>query len=74
MQRKMNRKEEDAMITMEEYLRKKNVIKGKEPESEEPGKDLHSRSKKEKKSEDTGKITAAAHWSAVMTLAELLYI
>ena len=73
MQQIINRKEADAMITMEEYLRKKNVIKGKEPEAEERGRDLHSRGKKENKGEDTGK-AAAARWSAVMTLAELLFI
>lgn len=73
MQQIMNRREADAMITMEEYLRKKNVIKGKEPEAEERGRDLHSRGKKEKKGEDTGKVSAA-QWSAIMTLAELLYI
>lgn len=37
------------MITMEEYLRKKNVITGKETEAEASGDDLHSRGKKKRK-------------------------
>ncbi len=73
MQQTMNGKEKDTVITMEEYLRKKNVIKGKEQEAEERTGDLHSRGKKEKKGEDTGKVNAA-RWNAIMTLAELMYI
>lgn len=73
MRQRLNRKEEDFMITMEEYLRKKNVIKGKEPEAEDTGQDIHSRGKKEKKGEDKSKLSAA-QWSAMMALAELLYI
>ncbi len=34
MQQTMNRKSEDTMISMEEYLRKRNVIKGREPEEQ----------------------------------------
>lgn len=73
MQQTMNGKEADTVITMEEYLRKKNVIKGKESEAEERTGDLHSRGKKEKKGEDKSKANAA-QWSVMMALAEMMYI
>ncbi|MCI9328549.1 hypothetical protein [Schaedlerella sp.] len=73
MQQKMNRKSEDTMISMEEYLRKRNVIKGREPEEQERGKDLHSRGRKEPKGEEAGKGNNG-QWYSMLALAELMLI
>lgn len=74
MQQTMNRNLEDTMITMEEYLRKRNVIKGREPEEKERGTDLHSRGrKKEPKGDEAGKGNNG-QWYSMLAMAELMLI
>lgn len=73
MQQTMNRNLEDTMITMEEYLRRRNVIKGKELQGKDPGKDLHSRDRKEPKREEAGKGNGG-QWYSMLALAELMLI
>lgn len=73
MQQTMNKNLEDTMITMEEYLRKRNVIKGRESDEKEHGKDLHSRGRKEPKGEEAGKGNNG-QWYSMLALAELMLI
>ena len=73
MKQTMNKNLEDTMITMEEYLRKRNVIKGRESDEKERGKDLHSRGRKEPKGEEAGKGNNG-QWYSMLALAELMLI
>ena len=73
MQQTMNKNLEDTMITMEEYLRKRNVIKGRESDEKERGKDLQSRGRKEPKGEEAGKGNNG-QWYSMLALAELMLI
>ncbi len=73
MQQTMNKNLEDTMITMEEYLRKRNVIKGKEVQEKEQGKDLHSREKNESAGDEAAKVNSG-QWYSVLALAELMLI
>lgn len=73
MQQTIDRKGEESMISMEEYLRRRNVIRGKEFEDADSGKEIHSRDKNEKKAEDTKKVNNLK-WGAMMELATLLYV
>lgn len=73
MQQSIDRKGEESMISTEEYLRRRNVIRGKEFEDTDSREDIHSRDKKEKKREDTKKVNTAK-WGAMMELAVLLYV
>lgn len=73
MQQTRNTNMEDTMITMEEYLRKRNVIKGSESEGKEQGKDLHSRGRKEPKGDEAGKGNSG-QWCSMLALAELMLI
>lgn len=73
MQRIIDRKGEETMITMEEYLRRRNVIRGKEYEDADSGEDIHSKEKNEKRTEDSKKVNTVK-WGAMMELAALLYV
>lgn len=72
MQQTIDRTGEGSMISMEEYLRRKNVIRGKEFEDANSKEDLHSKEKNQKKTEDSKK--ANVRWGAMMELAALLYV
>lgn len=50
MQQTINRTGKESVISMEEYLRRKNVIRGKELEDANSGDEIHRREKSEKKS------------------------
>ncbi len=73
MQQIIDRKGEESMISMEEYLRRRNVIRGKEFEETDSTRDIHSRDKNEKKAEDTKKVNNLK-WGAMMELATLLCV
>ena len=49
MQQTIDRKGEKSMISAEEYLRRRNVIRGKESEDMPGGEEVHSREQKERK-------------------------
>lgn len=73
MQQTIDRNRGESMISMEEYLRRKNVIRGKEFEDTDSGDDIHSQEKNEKKAEESKKINAVK-WGAMMELAALMYV
>ncbi|MCI9440537.1 MAG: hypothetical protein HFH15_04750 [Ruminococcus sp.] len=73
MQQTINRTGKESVISMEEYLRRKNVIRGKELEDANSGDEIHRREKSEKKAEDPKKVNAVK-WGAMMELAAMLYV
>lgn len=73
MQQTIDRKGEKSMISAEEYLRRRNVIRGKESEDMPGGEEVHSREQKERKGGETKKVNTLK-WGAMMELAALMYI
>lgn len=73
MQQTIDRTGEESMISMEEYLRRKNMIRGNEFEDTESVDDIHSKEKNEKKAEESKKINALK-WGVMLELAALMYV